>query len=378
MDTRAHAILSASGSARWLNCNPSARLEEMLPEVKFVGKGDFSYSEEGTLAHTLGELKIRKHYDKITKVEFDKEYAKVKTSRYYNEEMENLTDDYALFVRSQAGSDDIVLVEVRVDFSDYVPQGFGSSDIVIISKDHIHVIDYKHGVKFVDVKGNTQCRLYGIGALSMFEEEYPNIREVKYSIFQPRANNIATDSVTVERLKEWGKYYVKPRAKKAWVGEGDFLVGDWCGYCKVKAQCRARTDFNTAVARMEFRDPPLLTDEEVAEVLSKAQNLKTWANDVEDFALTQAVNAGVLPNGYKLGTTKTHRKIVDHTMAATVLLEKGYKREEIFEKPGLKSVAQLEKLGAKNEVSGILGALIQRPEGSPKLVKDETLAEDFK
>lgn len=372
MDTRAHAILSASGSQRWLNCNPSARLEEILPEVKFLGRDGFSYSAQGTLAHTLGELKIRKHYGKITQAEYDKEYEKVKSDRYYDEEMERLTSDYALFVRSQAGPDDIVLVEVRVDFSDYVPQGFGSSDIVIISHDHIHVIDYKHGVKFVEVKGNTQCRLYGIGALSMFEQEYPNIKEVKYSIFQPRANNIATDTVTVERLKEWGKYYVKPRAQRAWVGEGEFLVGDWCGYCRAKSQCRARADFNTALTRLEFREPPLLSESEISEVLDKAQHLKTWVIDVEVFSLQRAIDEKIVPQGYTLSTTKTHRKITDHTLAATVLLEKGYKREDIFEKPGLKSVAQLEKLGAKNEISGILGDLIQRPDGAPKLVKNDS------
>lgn len=372
----AHALLSASGSKRWLSCTPSAKLEATLPEQK-RGSGAFDFSQEGTMAHSLGEIKLRHYYGQIGIEEYEREYEIIKNTPYYNDDFEAHVDSYVLYVRSQIGEGDIPLFEQRVDFSDWVPDGFGTADVVILSKHTIRVIDLKFG-KGVPVSAldNTQLRLYALGAWAKFKEEYPDIREVSYTIHQPRLDSISTDGTTIAKLVDWANYFVKPKAKKAWSGAGEFLPGDWCQFCRAKAQCRARSDFNTELAKQEFKAPPLLTEEEVSEVLVKAQQLKTWVNDVEEFALTRAVDQGVVPPGFKLGTTKTHRKISDTALAAAVLIEKGLPSDSIWEAPKLKSLATLEKIN--KQVPAWLGQLVLRPEGEPKLVKvKENAKEDF-
>ncbi len=374
----AHALLSASGSKRWLMCTPSAKLEATLPEQKRAA-GAFDFSQEGTTAHTLAEAKLRYYFGQIGTEEYENEVSTIKATPYYNDDFEAHVDSYVLYVRSQIGEGDTPLFEQRVDFSDWIPDGFGTADVVILSKHAIRVIDLKFG-KGVPVSAldNTQLRLYALGAWSKFKEEYPNIKEVSYTIHQPRLDSISTDGTTVAKLIDWANYFVKPKAKKAWSGAGEFLPGDWCQFCKAKAQCRARSDYNTELAKQEFKTPALLTEEEVSQVLVKAGQLKTWVNDVEEYALTRAVDQGVVPPGYKLSTTKTHRKISDTALAATVLVEKGMSPEIIWEPPKLKSIATLEKLGPKGQVAAWLGDLIQRPDGEPKLIKvKEDAKEDF-
>jgi hypothetical protein len=267
-----------------------------------------------------------------------------------------------------------------VDFSDYVPDGFGTADVVILSKHSIRVIDLKFGRGVpVYAQDNTQLRLYALGAYAKFKEEWPEIKEVSYTIHQPRLDSISTDGTSISKLLDWAQYYVKPKAKKAWGGSGEFLPGEWCQFCKAKAQCRARADFNTEIAKLEFKKAALLDNDEISLVLSKAQDLKTWVNDVEEFALNRAVTENIVPPGYKLGTTATHRKIIDSAMAATILVEKGLEPQAIWTAPKLKSVAELEKLGPKGQVAAWLGSLVQKPEGSPKLVRSKQNAEeDFK
>ena len=375
----AHALLSASGSKRWLSCTPSARLEATLPEQKRSANG-FDFSQEGTMAHTLGEIKLRHYFGQIGIEEYQREYEIIKNTPYYDDDFEANVDNYVLYVRSQIGEGDTPLFEQRVDFSDWVPDGFGTADVVILSKHAIRVIDLKFG-KGVPVSAldNTQLRLYALGAWSKFKEEYPDIKEVSYTIHQPRLDSISTDGTTVAKLVDWANYFVKPKAKKAWSGSGEFLPGEWCQFCRAKAQCRARSDFNTELAKLEFKDPPLLDEDEVSLVLTKAQNLRTWVNDVEEFALTRAVEQEIIPQGFKLTTSVTHRKISDQALAAEVLVEKGMDPEIIWEQPKLKSLPTLEKLAPKgSQVTAWLGDLVIRPEGSPKLVRvKETASKDF-
>ena len=372
----AHALLSASGSKRWLSCTPSAKLEATLPEQK-RGPGAFDFSQEGTTAHTLAEAKLRYHFGQIGTEEYENEVRTVKETPYYNDDFEAHVDSYVLYVRSQIGEGDTPLFEQRVDFSDWVPDGFGTADVVILSKHSIRVIDLKFGKGIpVSAQDNTQLRLYALGAYSKFKEEFPELKEVSYTIHQPRLDSISSDGTSITKLLDWANYFVKPKAKKAWSGAGEFLPGDWCGFCRAKAQCRARSDYNTEIARQEFKSPALLSEEEVSEVLVKAQNLRTWVNDVEEFALTRAVDQGVVPPGYKLGTTSTHRKIADSALAATVIVEKGMSPDLIWEAPKLKSLASLEKMN--KQVAAWLGDLVQRPEGTPKLVRTkEDAKEDF-
>jgi len=372
----AHALLSASGSKRWLSCTPSARLEATLPDQK-KGPSAFDFSQEGTTAHSLGEIKLRYYYGQIGTEEYEEEYANIKATPYYNDDFEANVDNYVLYVRSQIGEGDTPLFEQRVDFSDWVPDGFGTADVVILSKHAIRVIDLKFGKGIpVSAQDNTQLRLYALGAYSKFKEEYPDVKEVSYTIHQPRLDSISTDGTSVVKLIDWANYFVKPKAKKAWSGSGEFLPGEWCQFCKAKAQCRARSDFNTELAKLEFKKPALLDEEEVSEVLVKAQNLRTWVSDVEEYALTRAVQEEIVPPGFKLSTSVTHRKISDQALAATVLVEKGLAPEIIWEPPKLKSLASLEKIN--KQVSTWLGELVQRPEGQPKLVRTkEGAKEDF-
>ena len=375
----AHALLSASGSKRWLSCTPSARLEATLPEQKRSANG-FDFSQEGTMAHSLGEIKLRQYYGQIGIEEYEREYEIIKNTPYYNEDFEANVDNYVLYVRSQIGEGDTPLFEQRVDFSDWVPDGFGTADVVILSKHSIRVIDLKFG-KGVPVSAldNTQLRLYALGAWNKFKEEHPDIKEVSYTIHQPRLDSISTDGTSITKLVDWANYFVKPKAKKAWSGSGEFLPGEWCQFCRAKAQCRARSDFNTELAKLEFKEPPLLDEDEVSLVLTKAQNLRTWVNDVEEFALTRAVEQEIIPQGFKLTTSVTHRKISDQALAAEVLVEKGMDPVAIWEQPKLKSLPTLEKLAPKgSQVTAWLGDLVVRPDGAPKLVRvKETASKDF-
>jgi len=375
----AHALLSASGSKRWLTCTPSARLEATLPEQKRQ-PGAFDFSQEGTTAHSLAEVKLRYHFGQIDYEEYQREIETIKSTPYFNEDFEANVDNYVLYVRSQIGEGDTPLFEQRVDFSDWIPDGFGTADVVLLSKHSIRVIDLKFGKGVpVSAQDNTQLRLYALGAWSKFKEEYPDIKEVEYTIHQPRLDSISSDGTSITKLLDWANYFVKPKAKKAWAGAGEFLPGDHCQFCKAKAQCRARSDFNTELTRLEFRDPPLLDEDEISLVLSKAQNLRTWVNDVEEHALNRAVESNIIPPGFKLATSITHRRYVDQALAATVLEDKGLDKEIIWEKPKLKTIAAIKKLVPKSPIEAWLGDLIARPEGQPKLVrvKDE-LKEDFK
>jgi len=375
----AHALLSASGSKRWLTCTPSARLEATLPEPK-KNSDAFDFSQEGTTAHTLAEIKLRQHFQQIGTEEYETEYNAVKSTPYYNDDFEANVDNYVLYVRSQIGEGDTPLFEQRVDFSDWVPDGFGTADVVILSKHTIRVIDLKFG-KGVPVSAidNTQLRLYALGAYAKFKEEYPDIKEVSYTIHQPRLDSISSDGTSIAKLVDWANYFVKPKAKKAWSGAGEFLPGEHCQFCRAKAQCRARSDFNTELTRLEFRDPPLLNEEEMSSVLTKAQDLRTWANDVEEYALTQAVDKNIIPPGFKLSTSVTHRRYADQALAAAVLVDKGLSPDVIWDKPKLKSPAAIKKLSPKSPIDSWLGDLLERPEGQPKLVRLKvTGQEDFK
>jgi hypothetical protein len=375
----AHALLSASGSKRWLSCTPSAKLEATLPEQKRP-PGAFDFSQEGTMAHSMAEAKLRYHFEQIGTEEYENEISTIKATPYYNDDFEANVDSYVLYVRSQIGEGDTPLFEQRVDFSDWVPDGFGTADVVILSKHSIRVIDLKFGKGIpVSAQDNTQLRLYALGAYSKFKDEFPEIKEVSYTIHQPRLDSISTDGTTISKLVDWANYFVKPKAKKAWSGAGEFLPGDWCQFCKAKAQCRARSDYNQELAKQEFKEPPLLTEEELVEVLAKAQDLRQWAVDVEDYALNKAITQQIIPKGFKLGTTVTHRKVTDQELAAKVLVEKGLPEDQIWEPKKIKSVPSLIKLGGKGQVEAWLGSLVQRPEGSPKLVRvKETAKDDFK
>jgi len=373
----AHALLSPSSSERWLNCTPSIRLSETLPEIRRASNG-LDFAAQGTEAHRLGEAKLRLAYNQITQEEYDVEYESIKNGIYWSEEFENDVDGYVVYVRSQVGSGDTILIEQRVDYSMYVPEGHGSADIIILNDHSILVIDLKYGLKYVDATGNSQLRLYAVGAVLKYQEQYPDIKTVTYTIYQPRANNISSETVSKAKLIDWVNTVVKPKAKLAYIGAGEFMAGTWCQYCKAKPMCKTRAEQVAELAKIDFRPVQLMTHEAVSTLVDKAQGIVTWVSDAQDYLLEEAVNKGKIPKGYKLSTTVTHRKITDPLLASVILNNKGLLKEELFEPAKLKSIAQLEKLGSKGQVVTWLGSLIARPEGQPKLVKDNHSAEkDF-
>lgn len=371
----AHAMLSASGAHRWMSCTPSARLESVLPEPKRK-PGSFDHSLNGTTAHKLAEAKLKRHYGQISAAEYLKEVNEVKDTEFYDEEFEKFVDDYVLYVRSQIGENDTPHFERRVDFSEWVPEGFGTADVVIINDTTVRIIDLKFGVGIrVDAEENPQLRLYALGAWQMYKDAHPNITHIEYTISQPRLEHISTEKMALPELLDWAEHFVKPKAKKAWSGAGEFVPGEHCTFCRAKFQCRARSDFMQASVADDFKKPALLSESELLTVLQRASLIKAWISDVEEHLLTQAVE-GNPPTGYMVGYTNTKRKIDDQDRAKMLLIRQGFQAEDLVEPPSLKSVAQLEKLVGKEKLVGLLGDLIVKPKGSPKLVESGA-KEDF-
>lgn len=351
-----HAVLSASGAHRWLNCLPSARLE-----LEFVNN-ESSAAAEGTAAHALCEHKLKKAL---------RMRSKRPVSVYNSDEMEEHSDAYVEFVMEQlelakrSCTDPLILIEQRLDFSCYVPQGFGTGDCIIIADKKLHIIDFKYGMGvLVDAVDNPQMKLYALGALEIYDSLY-DIEEVSMTIFQPRRENVSTWTIRVEDLKAWAEKELKPRAKKAYDGEGEYLPGEWCTFCRAAVKCRARAEEKLKLAQSEFKLPPLLTDSEIEEVLSKLSDLTKWANEIIAYATDAAVNHGKEWHGFKVVEGRSVRKFKDEDAVAKVAKANGYK--DIF-RQSLITLTEMERLMGKSKFEKILGDLIYKPPGKPTLV----------
>lgn len=363
---RQHALLSASGAHRWLECTPSARLEEEMKDSTSI------YAEEGTFMHELSELHLKLYLGKITKVAFNKKLKEMKKNEFYTEEIETAVQAYVNIVIeriNEAGSDSLILLEEQVDFSPWVPDGFGTGDVLIISDTTIEIIDLKggKGIK-VDAENNSQMRLYALGAINGFGMLY-NAEKVLMTIIQPRLDNISTDELSMTELLEWAEEVVKPRADLAFRGEGEYVASDHCKFCKVKAICRTRAEGNMKLACLDFRNPPLLSDEEIVEVLLTVKELQKWAKDVEEYAFMKAIKEGKEWPGMKLVEGRRSRRYSSEEEVAQLLLEAGYEEEKIFFK-SLLSLTALEKELGKKEFENILGSLIDTPPGKIQLVPE--------
>lgn len=350
-----HAVLSASGAHRWLNCLPSARLE-----LEFVNN-ESSAAAEGTAAHALCEHKLKKAL---------RMRSKRPVSVYNSDEMEEHSDAYVEFVMEQlelakrSCTDPLILIEQRLDFSCYVPQGFGTGDCIIIADKKLHIIDFKYGMGvLVDAVDNPQMKLYALGALEIYDSLY-DIEEVSMTIFQPRRENVSTWTIRVEDLKDWAEKELKPRAKKAYDGEGEYLPGEWCTFCRAAVKCRARAEEKLKLAQSEFKLPPLLTDSEIEEVLSKLSDLTKWANEIIAYATDAAVNHGKEWHGFKVVEGRSVRKFKDEDAVAEVAKANGYK--DIF-RQSLITLTEMERLMGKSKFEKILGDLIYKPPGKPTL-----------
>lgn len=352
-----HALLSASSSHRWLHCNPSARLEREFADRETIA------AAEGTAAHALAEHKLKR------KLKLRSERP---VSPFDTDEMEVCTDDYADFVMEQVTKerrrdlDTQVFIEQRLDFSCYVPEGFGTGDCLIVSRGRLHIIDLKYGQGLlVDSEENPQMMLYALAALNQYEEQY-QIKKVKLTIFQPRRDNVSTWETTVAKLKKWATKDLVPKAQKAFRGEGEYCPGEWCIFCKAAVKCRARAEDKLQLAQSEFKMPPLLTDAEIESVLAKLPDIKKWADEIQEYALAKAL-AGKEWTGFKLVEGRSVRKFTDERAVVKAANEAGY--HDIY-KQTLISLTEMEKLMGKAEFSKVLGALVTKPQGKPTLVPD--------
>ena len=374
----AHAILSASGAKRWLTCPPSARLEEQYDDQTS------EYAEEGTAAHALAEAHLG-YNEKIV--------AKARKSKYYDQAMEDYVARYVDIVleryaeAQERSKDALLLLEQRLDFSEWVPEGFGTGDVVIISDGVLEVIDLKYGKGVqVEAEDNPQLRLYGLGAWQAWELVY-DIRSVRMTIVHPRLDHVSTCEMVTEDLLEWADQYVKPRAALAWDGGGEYQAGDHCRFCKARATCRTRAEANLALAAYDFRQGPELDQSEIADILGRIDDLVSWAGDVKAYALEQAEKHGVKWPGWKLVAGRSNRKYADSDQVAAALVAAGYDEALIYER-SLLGITAMEKTVGKKAFAEILGDLVVKPEGKPTLAPENDkrpelnttaqAAEDFK
>lgn len=373
MPPKGHAVLSASSSDRWLHCPPSARLCESYDD-----KGS-DYAAEGTDAHALCEYKLRKALGMEAE-------DPTKSLTWFNEEMDDCASGYVAFVLEQIEfakhvcADPVVLIEQRVDFSRWVEGGFGTADTLIIADGTLKICDYKHGLGvLVRAEENPQLMCYALGALELFDSIY-DIETVSMTIYQPRRDNVSTYEISRDDLFRWADEVLRPTAELAFSGDGNFLCGEWCGFCKAKNDCRARADANLSLAQYDFKLPPLLTDEEIEDILSKVDELIAWASDIKEYALQQAIG-GKEWSGWKLVEGRSNRKYINDTAVAGVVESVGF---DPYERKVL-GVTAMQKLLGKTRFDELLSAYIDKPQGKPTLVPESdkrpamsTAAADFK
>lgn len=378
-----HALLGPSSAHRWLACPPSARLTEQYPDTAGAA------AATGTLAHRLGELLLREHFEETDIAEG---LERVRQSDLYTATMEETMEGYRDFIVSlynEAISRDClsaptVFVEAEFEYSDYAPEGFGTSDCTIIADGLMDVVDYKNGFHAVSAKRNPQMMLYALGAYTNFGVLY-DVDTVRMTIYQPNAGNVDSDTISVKALLRWGHEELIPKAKLAWEGAGVFQPDEeTCRWCGVKAICRARKEYQLQLAREEFSDPPTLSPEEIADVLKRLSDLKAWAKAVEEYALDQALNHQVQFPGFKLVEGISKRKYGNQEALAETLLKAGYEAAQIYQLVGLTA---MEKLVGKKKLDELAGDYIIKPEGKPTLKPDsdkrpalhsiEKAAEDF-
>lgn len=353
-----HAILSASSSYRWLKCLPSARLEQQFDHEPSRA------AQEGTAAHALCEHKLKRAL---------KMRSKRPVSEFDSDEMEECTDAYVDFVLEQLEQavqdckDPIVLIEQHLDMTRWVPEGFGTGDCIIVADNELHIIDFKYGTGvLVDANNNPQLMLYALGALNLFDSLY-DIEEISMSIFQPRRENVSTWTVPVDQLLLWAEKDLMPKAKKAFNGEGWFACGDWCQFCRAANRCKARAEANLKIAQNEFKDPPLLTDEEITEILKRIPELTKWANQIQEYAADAAINHGKQWTGFKVVLGRSNRKYTDEEKVAERANELGYK--DIYKK-SLITITEMEKLMGKKKFKEEMSDLVYKPPGKLVLVPD--------
>jgi hypothetical protein len=363
-----HALLSPSASERWLRCTPSARLEEKLPAVSS------RYADEGTLAHEWGAMKLFKHFDLISSVQEYFQIGRIHSSKYWTIEMSHNVQDYvefckAVYEKHQAKKGGaMAMVEQQFGLSRWVPESFGTSDFNVVANRSLEVVDLKYGQGVaVSARNNSQLMLYALGVYNIARWFY-DIDTVNLTIVQPRIDNTNTWSVPISELLDWAETVVKPQAKKAFNGEGDFVPGEHCRFCKAKPTCRALAKYNQEIAHLDFELPDLLSNLEISEVLTKADMYINWLNSVKDYALQQALK-GVTYPGFKVVTGRSNRLLIEPRKVELLLRKQGFMSQDFLTEPKLKGIGDLEKLLGKAKFDKLLSKYLIKPKGAPALVR---------
>lgn len=361
---RTHALLSASGASRWMNCNPSARFEDMFPDESS------EFAEEGTLAHEISELKLTKYLKPMNLRTFNSKMKKLKSHKLYKPEMENYTDVYVDNIKELLMSFDkpgTAEIEKKVDFSEYVPEGFGTCDFVTVDNGTLYIRDLKYGKGVpVSAQNNPQLMLYSLGAYLEFSL-FNDIENINMGIIQPRLDIVNIFEISADELMKWAENEVKPNAEKAFKGEGDFKVGQ-CTFCRAKALCRARAEANMSLETEMKLKGNILSNEEMGEILNRAGDVVKWVKDIENYC-QQAILRGEYVPGWKVVEGRSVRAFSDTEKAMEVLKEKGVAEELMYERKML-TLTQLEGVVGKKDFNEYVGDFIIKPKGKPTLVPE--------
>lgn len=370
-----HALLSPSSAHRWLVCTPSARLESQYPDS--AGES----AKEGTFAHKLAELALQRDLKTIGDMKYQQEVKALKSGKsrfgdYYTRDMDEYVGEYVDLViqkfedAKEKDTEAALLLEQSLDFSDWVPEGFGRGDAIVIADGTLEIIDLKYGRNTpVAAANNPQIRLYGLGAYNTFGAIY-DIETVCLTIMQPRNGGESSEVLSVGDLLDWA-VSIQPSAQKAYEGKGDLTPGPHCQFCRAAVRCRALAAYQLDMAKYDFKDADQLTDTEVADVLARTDELVTWANKVKSYALTEAVEHDVHWPGWKLVEGRAVRKISEPDQAAEVLsVQYGHTEDEIYKPRELKTITQLEKIIGKKTLADELAGLLIKPPGKPTLVPE--------
>ena len=365
-----HALLGASSAHRWLICPPIARLEE-----QFKDRGS-SFAEEGTAAHELAELALAKRFKLMATRSVNTKLKKFRSENsYYDQSMEDYVEAYCDLVEERVNyyQDAVVELEQKVDFTKWVPEGFGTSDVVVLADNTIEIIDLKYGKGVpVDAYLNPQLMLYALGAVDKYDIIY-EFETVRMTIVQPRLDNVSTFEIDKEELLYWADNYVAPRAVQAWEGMGEWTItDDVVKFSKVRAQLRLRAERNfSLVDKYELKESPLLTNEEIAEILDRAPEIKKWLDHVEQYALNKALTEGEEFPGWKVVAGRSNRKISDEESLLFLLEAEGFEDDEILKPRALQAIGQLEKVVGKKRFAELASDFIVKPEGKPVLVNEK-------
>lgn len=346
-------------------CPPSARLCEGIED-----RGS-KYAQEGTLAHRIGELLLRKRWEGAD-ITADLEAAQA--DPLYSGEMGECAEAYAAFVEERMAeaktrcADPRIFIEQTVRFDEYVPEGFGTSDAIILSDGLMDVVDLKYGKGVpVSAVGNPQMRIYALGCYLALSWAY-EIRAIRMNIFQPRLDSISTDTMPWDELLAWAENELKPRAALAWAGKGAFSPGaETCRWCRAAPICRAHRDYQLELARWDFADPPLLSNSEVAEVMDRLPALLAWADKVKEYALDAALNHGARFPGYKVVEGRSNSRYSCEDDIAAALCKAGFKTDDIYKPRELLGITAMKKLVGAKRLKELAGQYIVKPAGAPAL-----------